>query len=405
MGVSKKGGLIGGFDQLKAPNAPTISVTPGNQQVSVAFTNPSDVGGGAITSYTATAIASGVSTGVTSSSSPVVITGLTNGTSYSVTGLANNAFGASPYSEASSSSPASSRALFAGGGTIASFDNLRSIDYIDITSTGNASDFGDLNQPVSNGGATASTTRGLFIGGSSWNESTNGNQVSYVTISSLGDSQDFGDLISGSRHGGACGSSTRALYSNGAYGVGVGGALSPIDYFTIASTGNGTDFGDNTQASSGKTAFSSPTRGVFSCGYTTGYTNVMDYVTIASTGNATDFGDNTQTRYLVAGCSSNTRGLTSGGDASGSASNTIDYVTIASTGNATDFGDLTATKTGHRGTSNSTRGVFAGGYSSGNLDVIEYITIGSTGNATDFGDLTVARQAGPSGLCGSHGGL
>ena len=190
----------------------------------------------------------------------------------------------------------SPRALFAGGGTIASFDNLRSIDYIDITSTGNASDFGDLNQPVSNGGATASITRGLFIGGSSWYESVNGNQVSYVTIGSLGDSQDFGDLISGSRYGGACGSSTRALYSNGASGVGVGGALSPIDYFTIASTGNGTDFGDNTQASQGKTAFSSPTRGVFSCGYTTGYTNVMDYVTIASTGKATDFGENTQTR-------------------------------------------------------------------------------------------------------------
>ena len=300
------------------------------------------------------------------------------------------------------------RALFAGGGAISAFDDLRSIDYIDVSSTGNASDFGDLNQPVSNGGATASTTRGLFIGGSSWYESVNGNQVSYVTISSLGDSQDFGDLISGSRYGGACGSSTRALYSNGAYGVGVGGALSPIDYFTIATLGNGTDFGDNTQASSGKTAFSSPTRGVFSCGYTTGYTNVMDYVTIASTGNATDFGDSTIARYFIAGCSSNTRGLTSGGDAGASVGynqNIIDYVTIASAGNATDLGDLTAAKSNHRGTSNSTRGVFAGGYSSGNLDVIEYITIGSTGNATDFGDLTVARHRGPSGVCGSHGGI
>jgi len=301
------------------------------------------------------------------------------------------------------------RALFAGGGALSAFDDLRSIDYIDVSSTGNASDFGDLVQPVSNGGATASTTRGLFLGGSSWYESINGNQVSYVSIGSLGDAQDFGDLISGSRYGGACGSSTRALYSNGAYGLGVGGAVSPIDYFTIASTGNGTDFGDNTIAAENKTAFSSPTRGIFSCGYNSSYspayTNVMDYVTIASTGNATDFGDNTQTRLAVAGCSSNTRGLTSGGNASGTASNVIDYVTIASTGNATDFGDLTATKTNHRGTSNSTRGVFAGGYSGGNLNVIEYITIGSTGNATDFGDLSVARGAGPSGLCGSHGGI
>jgi hypothetical protein len=125
MGVNKKGGLVGGFDQLRSPDAPTISVTPGNQQVSVAFTNPSDVGGGAISSYTATAIASGVSTGASSSSSPVVITGLTNGTSYSVTGLANNAFGQSPYSSATSSS----LALF--GST--EFDG--SGDYLQVPST------------------------------------------------------------------------------------------------------------------------------------------------------------------------------------------------------------------------------------------------------------------------------
>ena len=31
MGVSKKGGLLGGFDQLRAPNAPTISISPGDE--------------------------------------------------------------------------------------------------------------------------------------------------------------------------------------------------------------------------------------------------------------------------------------------------------------------------------------------------------------------------------------
>ena len=74
MAKNFKGGFIGGFDQLRAPDAPTISVTAGSSQVSVAFTNPSDTGGGHITSYTATAIASGVSTGATSASSPVTIT-------------------------------------------------------------------------------------------------------------------------------------------------------------------------------------------------------------------------------------------------------------------------------------------------------------------------------------------
>ena len=152
-----KGGLLGGFDQLRAPDAPTISVTAGDTQLSVAFTNPSDVGGGAISSYTATAIASGVSTGATSASSPVTITGLTNGTSYSVTGLANNAFGASPYSAATSSSPAFTRGVFAGG-----YPNLNTIDYINVASTGNATDFGDLNALAYDLSAASNSTRGLI---------------------------------------------------------------------------------------------------------------------------------------------------------------------------------------------------------------------------------------------------
>ena len=38
-------------------------------------------------------------------------------------------------------------------------------------------------------------------------------------------------------------------------------------------------------------------------------TNTIDYVTIATTGNATDFGDLTVTRYYTGGCSSSTRGF------------------------------------------------------------------------------------------------
>ena len=91
--------------------------------------------------------------------------------------------------------------------------------------------------------------------------------------------------------------------------------------------------------------------------------NVMDYVTIGSTGNATDFGDLSVVRISTDGASSNTRGLFMGGyNASFGASqtyrtNTIDYITIASTGNATDFGDLTNHGTGG-GTSNGTKVCF-----------------------------------------------
>ena len=101
-------------------------------------------------------------------------------------------------------------------------------------------------------------------------------------------------------------------------------------------------------------AFSS-TRGVFGGG--NGPQNTIDYITIATTGNATDFGDLTIARYSLGACSSSTRGVFGGGN-TGSTSNVIDYVTIASAGNATDFGDLTVARYGCGGCGSSTRGIY-----------------------------------------------
>ena len=83
-----------------APDAPTIGVaTPGNGQASVAFTAPGNNGGSAITSYTVTSSPGGF-TG-TGASSPIVVSGLTNGTAYTFTVTATNAIGTSTASGAS----------------------------------------------------------------------------------------------------------------------------------------------------------------------------------------------------------------------------------------------------------------------------------------------------------------
>ena len=191
----------------------------------------------------------------------------------------------------------------------------------------------------------------------------------------------------------------RGLFAGGS------GYSNVIDYVTILSAGNATDFGDLTVARSSLAGCSSTTRGLFGGGYTVGSidSNVIDYVTILSAGNATDFGDLTVARYGAGGCSSSTRGLFAGGYA-GSYLNTIDYVTIASVGNATDFGDLTVARHNLASCSSSTRGLFGGGFTGSYSDVIDYVTIASTGNATDFGDLTVARSY-LAGCSNSHGGL
>ena len=160
-----------------------------------------------------------------------------------------------------------------------------------------------------------------------------------------------------------------------------------MQYITIASAGNATNFGDLTVARSTPAGCSNGTRGLIGGGYHSTASNrlIIDYITFASTGNATDFGDLTAGGYSFGALSNGTRGVWGGGEGRG---NVIDYVTIATTGNATDFGDLLESGSGQTGAADGTRGLFAGGIvSSAYKNTIQYITVATTGNATDFGDL------------------
>jgi hypothetical protein len=79
------------------PGAPTdVRVTPGNGRASVSFTAPASDGGAAISSYTVTAAPGGQT--ATGSSAPITVSGLSNGTSYTVTVTATNSAGTGPQS-------------------------------------------------------------------------------------------------------------------------------------------------------------------------------------------------------------------------------------------------------------------------------------------------------------------
>ena len=77
--------------------------------------------------------------------------------------------------------------------------NRNTIDYITISTTGNAIDFGDSTMTNRQGGALASRTRSLTAG-----TDTAGNTIDFVTISSTGNASDFGDLIGPASQNCAC---------------------------------------------------------------------------------------------------------------------------------------------------------------------------------------------------------
>ena len=112
-------------------------------------------------------------------------------------------------------------------------------------------------------------------------------------------SADFGDLSDTSSAGAACSNAVRAIYNHGS--ATAAGNSNVLEYLTIATLGNATDFGDLTYGRNSTASTSSPTRGVWFGGSnpTTSPSatkvNIIDYVQIMSTGNAIDFGDHDRT--------------------------------------------------------------------------------------------------------------
>ena len=235
-------------------------------------------------------------------------------------------------------SSSETRGLFGGG------DSSDVIDYITMASSGNAQDFGNLTTSGRCPGGASSSTRALFAG------VNNSNVISYVQISTLGDALDFGDLtnVSGNRTA-SFSSPTRFVcmsrHSSPNQGV--------IDFLNIASKGNTVKFGNITFAGEGygsakmNRGLSNSTRGLFAGGYQPNspypVVSFIDYVTIASEGNATNFGDMTSVRYNNMTTGSQTRGILAGGQGDQptfTREKTIDSVEYATTGTAVHFGEL-----------------------------------------------------------------
>lgn len=107
-GGSGSGGVSSSSSVATVPGAPVIgTATAGNGSATVTFTAPASNGGAAITSYVATCTAAG-SLAMSAITSPITVTGLTNGTTYNCSVTATNSVGTGPASGNVSVTPSTS---------------------------------------------------------------------------------------------------------------------------------------------------------------------------------------------------------------------------------------------------------------------------------------------------------
>ena len=278
---------------------------------------------------------------------------------------------------------AGGRGIFSGG------RSNNTIQFITISSAGDASNFGDASINTE-GAAAASRTR--YLGAANLNYV---NTIDFVIFATTGDAVNFGDLTNNKRTFSSCSNSTRGVFMGGITPTSPN-KTNVIDYVTIANEGNARDFGDlivdssNTSGNAG-----SSTRGLNFSG-TPSSTDNIQYINIGSGGNSSTFGTLSFNDHGNRGASSNSiRAIHGHEDA-------LDYVTIATLGDSIDFGDYLNDAAYRCGVASPTRVVFGGG--SPGINTMGYVQIATQGDAVDFGDLVATAYVHVS-QSNCHGGL
>ena len=280
------------------------------------------------------------------------------------------------------------------------------IDFVTVSTLGNAQDFGNLTAAHARGSAVGSRVRGVRAGGQDGSNTIN--IIESVTFATTGNASNFGDLNNKPKFPAPMANQTRGIWAGGY----VPSNFDTIDYVTIATTGDAQDFGNLSFARNRTAGVESTTRGLIGGGAVPSPSpfdeggNMIDYITKATTGNSVDFGDLTIAKFAFEAAGSATRGIFSCARTapSGGVMNTIDFVTIATLGNAQDFGDATQTRGSTAAFSSPTRFVSGNGFTPSLTNTIDFVEIATTGNAKDFGDMTHAPNN-ASGCSNGHGGL
>ena len=198
----------------------------------------------------------------------------------------------------------STRGLLLGGrGSPGS--GIVNIQYVEMATLGNMLDFGDLNtngRGQSSGGA--SPTRAFATSFTSY-----GSKVEMVTISSTGNATNFGNLTFNGGYNGGCSNNRTLIVGGGFSGASPSDIRADICKFDMTSGGQAVAFGEFQDKKGYAGSTSNSVRGVYCGGFEGSSTNTTEIETVefASDGGTTFFGELGQTGYDQA-CSSDSHG-------------------------------------------------------------------------------------------------
>lgn len=296
-------------------------------------------------------------------------------------------------------------------GGVPGVNAARTMDRYSLSSTGNATDVGDLATPVlSVSGAGASGTNGYTFGG----QGTSPGYVKYQYSSGASvHSESFTTFpYAGNRHGASSVSGNRdkgynigGQWGNSPFNNGVKDYYDRITYSTdtwASDVGDLSGYSDRWghQVNSSPTTQYSTGGGIYATSSPNGENLGVSIFSFpfASEGSMTDIGYDQPGMANVYGgsASSTTDGYTFGGQNYTPPTNPKIYdiakYPFANNANAVDVGNMgSASPHGVSGVSSRTYGYMQGGYGPSNSNGIGYFPFASDGNATDVGDLTVAR--------------
>jgi len=135
------------------------------------------------------------------------------------------------------------RGVFSMNSYVPQYSTSNTIEFVTMMSTGNSTDFGDMVSVRFANNSGSNATRGIIANG--YQPSPTGgvvNSADFLTISTTGNATDFGDTTQARYSSfGSCCSGTRMVMPGGYVAPSV---VNTMDKFEITTTGNAIDFGD-----------------------------------------------------------------------------------------------------------------------------------------------------------------